>query len=75
MIERWEIFQANSNDEDEDGVQQDQCKLTSDIRELTSCLDCVLPELERLQRGTESPSVRDMENSICKLQGKSEDVQ
>ncbi|TSV02078.1 Nesprin-2 [Bagarius yarrelli] len=67
VIERWEILQANSNDDNELSVQQDQCKLTSDLRELTSCLDSVLPELERLQRGKESPSVQDMENSICKL--------
>lgn len=58
VIERWEILQAH-------GAQR---KLTSDLGELTTWLDCVLPELERLQRGKDDrPSIQDVESSIRKL--------
>lgn len=68
MIERWELLQAGTQAKGEDlGTQQDYCKLTSDLGEVMTWLDCVLPELERLQGGKEHPSIRDMESSIRKL--------
>ncbi|KAB5582142.1 hypothetical protein PHYPO_G00183770 [Pangasianodon hypophthalmus] len=68
VIERWEILQARTQANAEDlGAQHHHHKLTSDLGEITTWLDRVLPELERLQRGKEHPSIRDMESSICKL--------
>lgn len=64
MIERWELLQAQGEDL---GARQDHHKLTSDLREVIAWLDCVLPELDRLQQGRERPSIQDMESSIHKL--------
>lgn len=58
VIERWEILQAQGEDL---GVP------TSDLGEVMAWLDCVLPELERLQQGKEHPSIQDMESSVHKL--------
>ncbi|KAF4089891.1 hypothetical protein AMELA_G00043410 [Ameiurus melas] len=58
VIERWEILQAHCA----------QRKLTSDLGELTTWLDCALLELERLERGKDDrPSVQDVESSVHKL--------
>ncbi|MCJ8731019.1 hypothetical protein PDJAM_G00191190 [Pangasius djambal] len=67
VIERWEILQARTQANGEDLGAQQNHKLNSDLGEITTWLDRVLPELERLQRGKEHPSIRDMESSICKL--------
>ncbi|GAA6088827.1 nesprin-1 isoform X1 [Tachysurus ichikawai] len=68
VIERWELLQARTQAKDEAlGAHLDRAKLISDLEEVKSCLDCVLPELWMLQRGKENPSIKDIENSICKL--------
>lgn len=64
MIERWELLQANA---DEFSAQQDYHKLTSDLEEVMSWLDSMLPELDRLPQRKEHPSIQDIENSVCKL--------
>lgn len=68
VIERWELLQARLQANSEyPGAHQEHHKLTSDLGEVMTWLDCVLPQLERLQRGKKPPSIRDMENSIRKL--------
>uniref|UniRef100_A0A8C2Z1H6 Spectrin repeat containing, nuclear envelope 2b n=1 Tax=Cyclopterus lumpus TaxID=8103 RepID=A0A8C2Z1H6_CYCLU len=69
VIERWELLQVqrfhSQTDVDQD-LEQWQ-KLNSDLRDLTSWLGRVLPELERLQSIEPSTSTRDIEVNIGKL--------
>lgn len=68
VIERWELLQAHTHANSEDlATHQDYHKLTSDLGEVMTWLDCVLPELERLRRGNEHPSIQDMERTIRNL--------
>uniref|UniRef100_A0AAY5L3K3 Spectrin repeat containing, nuclear envelope 2b n=1 Tax=Esox lucius TaxID=8010 RepID=A0AAY5L3K3_ESOLU len=69
VIERWELLQAQAHSDElciKQDLQQWQ-KLNSDLAEITSWLNHVLPELERLQRLTPATSVRDMEGNIGRL--------
>ncbi|KAK2883496.1 hypothetical protein Q8A67_017133 [Cirrhinus molitorella] len=66
VIERWELLQAQA-------VSKEQCssrdpqQLTSDLHDITSWLDCVTPELDRLQKPETSVSVEILEERVKQL--------
>ncbi|XP_051954461.1 nesprin-2-like [Xyrauchen texanus] len=66
VIERWELLQAQA-------VSKEQCStrdplpLTSDLNNITSWLDCVTPELDRLQKPETSASVEILEARVKQL--------
>ncbi|XP_045916269.1 nesprin-2 isoform X3 [Micropterus dolomieu] len=59
VIERWELLQARSRSYQHDGLQEPQ-ELISDLDDITSWLEDVIPELERLQQVDPAASVEDM---------------
>ncbi|MBN3317201.1 SYNE2 protein, partial [Atractosteus spatula] len=69
VIERWELFQAQALSEEiriKQNLQQWQ-QLNSDLRDITTWLNQVRPQLEQLQKLESSASIQDMENNIKKL--------
>uniref|UniRef100_A0A7N9AKC4 Spectrin repeat containing, nuclear envelope 2b n=1 Tax=Mastacembelus armatus TaxID=205130 RepID=A0A7N9AKC4_9TELE len=69
VIERWELQEAQKFQSEMD-IRQDLeqwQKLNSDLRDVTSWLGRVLPELGRLQQIAPSTSVRDIEVNVRKL--------
>ncbi|XP_077075807.1 nesprin-2a [Siphateles boraxobius] len=66
VIERWELLQAQA-------VSKEQCctrdpqQLTSDLHDITSWLDRVIPELDRLQKPETSASVKVLEERVKQL--------
>ncbi|KAM7395095.1 hypothetical protein PAMA_006717 [Pampus argenteus] len=59
VIERWELHQAQSRS-DQHADPQEPPKLTSDLADITSWLENVIPELERLQQSDPAASIDDM---------------
>lgn len=59
MIERWELVRAQSRQQA--GPQEPQ-QLTSDLDDITSWLEAVIPELELLQQSDPAASISDMED-------------
>ncbi|KAG7240906.1 hypothetical protein INR49_026229, partial [Caranx melampygus] len=66
VIERWELIQAQSRNEQQAGPPQPK-QLTSDLHDITSWLEDVIPELERLQMTNPVPSIEDMETKAKEL--------
>lgn len=66
VIERWELLQAQA-------VSKEQCssrdpqQLTSDLHDITSWLDRVIPELDRLQKPETAVSVVILEERVKQL--------
>lgn len=56
VIERWELLQAQSRSDLRAGPQE----LTSDLDDITSWLENVMPELESLQQSDPSASIEDL---------------
>lgn len=59
MIERWELLRAQSRQQA--GPQEPQ-RLTSDLDDITSWLEAVIPELELLLQSDPAASMADMES-------------
>ncbi|XP_035534355.1 nesprin-2 isoform X4 [Morone saxatilis] len=59
VIERWELLQAQSRTDQHAGPQEPQ-QLMSDLDNITSWLENVIPELERLQQSDPAASIEDM---------------
>ncbi|XP_023808480.1 nesprin-2 isoform X4 [Oryzias latipes] len=59
VIERWELVRAQSRQQA--GPQEPQ-QLTSDLDDITSWLEAVIPELELLQQSDPAASISDMED-------------
>lgn len=59
VIERWELHQAQRRSNQHAGPQEPQ-KLTSDLDDITSWLENVIPELDRLQQSDPAASIDDM---------------
>ncbi|KAM7367651.1 hypothetical protein PAMP_013936 [Pampus punctatissimus] len=59
VIERWELHQAQSRS-DQHADPQEPPKLTSDLADITSWLENVIPELDRLQQLDPAASIDDM---------------
>lgn len=68
VIERWELLQAQAQ-----AVSKEQCstrdpqQLTSDLHDITSWLERVSPELERLQKPEVSATVEMLEARVKEL--------
>uniref|UniRef100_A0A3B4YV88 Nesprin-2-like n=1 Tax=Seriola lalandi dorsalis TaxID=1841481 RepID=A0A3B4YV88_SERLL len=60
VIERWELLQAQSRS-DQQASPQEPRQLTSDLDDITSWLENVIPELDRLQPSNPAASIEDME--------------
>ncbi|KAK5852700.1 hypothetical protein PBY51_006550 [Eleginops maclovinus] len=59
VIERWELLQAQSRS-DLNADSQEPQNLSSDLDDITSWLENVTPELERLQQSDPAASIEDM---------------
>ncbi|XP_054474146.1 nesprin-2-like [Anoplopoma fimbria] len=59
VIERWELIQAQSRSDQHAGPQEAR-HLTSDLDDITSWLENVTPELERLQQSDPAANIKDM---------------
>ncbi|KAI3364132.1 hypothetical protein L3Q82_010949, partial [Scortum barcoo] len=59
VIERWELLKARSRSDQHAGPQEPQ-HLAADLDDITSWLENVIPELERLQRSDPAASIEDM---------------
>ncbi|KAL3052241.1 hypothetical protein OYC64_004900 [Pagothenia borchgrevinki] len=59
VIERWELIQAQSRSDLHADPQEPQ-NLSSDLDDITSWLENVTPELERLQQSDPAASIEDM---------------
>lgn len=59
VIERWELLQAQSRSDLHAGPPEPQ-RLTSDLDKITSWLEKLIPELERLQQSDPAASIEDM---------------
>lgn len=59
MIERWELLEAQTRTNLQAGPQDPQ-QLTSDLDDITSWLESVIPGLEALQRSDPAAGVEDM---------------
>ncbi|XP_035851599.1 nesprin-2 [Sander lucioperca] len=59
VIERWELLQARSRSDLHASSQEPQ-HLTSDLNDITSWLENVTPELERLQQSDPAAGIKDM---------------
>ncbi|XP_008295519.1 nesprin-2-like [Stegastes partitus] len=66
VIERWELLQAQSRCNQQVGPQQPQPP-TSDLDDITSWLENVIPELKRLQHSDPAASIKDMEAKAKEL--------
>ncbi|XP_071323734.1 nesprin-2a isoform X2 [Trachinotus anak] len=60
VIERWELLQAQSRSNQQAGPQEPQ-QLASDLDDITSWLENVIPEVDRLQLSNPAASIEDME--------------
>lgn len=65
VIERWELLQAQSRHGLQDGPRE-----LSDLDDVTSWLESVIPELHRLQQSDPASSVEEMEASAKELKVK-----
>ncbi|KAM9339272.1 nesprin-2a [Symphorus nematophorus] len=59
VIERWELLQAQSRSDVHAGPREPQ-QLTSDLDDITSWLENMIPELERLQQSEPAASIEEM---------------
>ncbi|TKS76359.1 Nesprin-2 KASH domain-containing protein 2 [Collichthys lucidus] len=59
VIERWELLRAQSRSDLHAGPPEPQ-RLTSDLDKITSWLEKLIPELERLQQSDPAASIEDM---------------
>ncbi|XP_071226495.1 nesprin-2a isoform X1 [Salvelinus alpinus] len=66
VIERWELLQAQARSNLLSGLRE-PCQLTSDLRDITSWLGWVTPELERVQVRETPTSIQDMEARVKQL--------
>ncbi|XP_052326819.1 nesprin-2 isoform X7 [Oncorhynchus keta] len=66
VIERWELLQAQARSNLLSGLRE-PCQLTSDLRDITSWLGWVTPELERVQVPETPTSIQDMEARVKQL--------
>ncbi|XP_036841097.1 nesprin-2 isoform X1 [Oncorhynchus mykiss] len=66
VIERWELLQAQARSNLLSGLRE-PCQLTSDLRDITSWLEWVTPELERVQVPETPTSIQDMEARVKQL--------
>uniref|UniRef100_A0A8C7F1N8 KASH domain-containing protein n=1 Tax=Oncorhynchus kisutch TaxID=8019 RepID=A0A8C7F1N8_ONCKI len=66
VIERWELLQAQARSNLLSGMRE-PCQLTSDLRDITSWLGWVTPELERVQVPETPTSIQDMEARVKQL--------
>ncbi|XP_029903714.1 nesprin-2a [Myripristis murdjan] len=66
VIERWELLQAQSRSGQQAGPREPQ-QLTSDLSDITSWLEHVVPELERLQQCDQAVSIEDMSTRAKQL--------
>lgn len=60
MIERWELLRAQSRCSQQSGTLDPQL-MTFDLDDVTSWLESVIPELERLSQAEPAGSIEDME--------------
>lgn len=70
MIQRWELLGAPKFNREESDVKLDLehwHKLNSDLSDVTSWLDRMLPELESLQRIAPSTGIGDFEVNVQRL--------
>lgn len=72
VIERWELLQAQSRSDQHAGPQEPQ-RLTSDLDDITSWLENVIPALESLRQSDPAVSIEDMAARAKELKVKSED--
>ncbi|XP_016380976.1 nesprin-2-like [Sinocyclocheilus rhinocerous] len=66
VIERWELLQAQAVSKEQCSTRDPQ-QLTSDLHDITSWLDHVTPELDRLQKPETSVSVEILEERVKQL--------
>ncbi|XP_051511030.1 LOW QUALITY PROTEIN: nesprin-2-like [Myxocyprinus asiaticus] len=66
VIERWELLQAQAVSKEQCSTRDPQ-QLTSDLNNITSWLECVTPELDRLQKPEISASVEILEARVKQL--------
>uniref|UniRef100_A0A4W6DP64 KASH domain-containing protein n=1 Tax=Lates calcarifer TaxID=8187 RepID=A0A4W6DP64_LATCA len=66
VIERWELLQAQSRSDQQADPQEPQ-QLTSDLDDITSWLENVTPELDRLRLSDPATSIEDMESRAKEL--------
>lgn len=59
VIERWELHEAQSRTDLDTGPEEPK-KLASDLDDITSWLESVIPELDRLQQSDPAASIDDM---------------
>lgn len=60
VIERWELLRAQSRCSQQSGSLDPQ-QMTFDLDDITSWLETVIPELERLSQSEPAGSIEDME--------------
>lgn len=60
VIERWELLKARSRCSERDGSEEPQ-QLRCDLDNITSWLENVIPELDRLQGSDPAASIEEME--------------
>uniref|UniRef100_I3JDY7 KASH domain-containing protein n=1 Tax=Oreochromis niloticus TaxID=8128 RepID=I3JDY7_ORENI len=60
VIERWELLKARSRCSERDGSEEPQ-QLRCDLDNITSWLENVIPELDRLQESDPAASIEEME--------------
>uniref|UniRef100_A0A8C2DIN0 KASH domain-containing protein n=1 Tax=Cyprinus carpio TaxID=7962 RepID=A0A8C2DIN0_CYPCA len=66
VIERWELLQAQAVSKEQCSCRDPQ-QLTSDLHDITSWLDRVTPELDRLQKPETAVSVEILEERVKQL--------
>ncbi|XP_016100038.1 nesprin-2-like [Sinocyclocheilus grahami] len=66
VIERWELLQAQAVSKEQCSTRDPQ-QLTSDLHDISSWLDHVTPELDRLQKPETSVSVEILEERVKQL--------
>ncbi|KAM4521617.1 nesprin-2a isoform 3-T4 [Odontesthes bonariensis] len=69
VIERWELLQAQSRCDQQTGPQEPQ-QLTSDLDDITSLLENMIPELQRLLKSDPAATIEDMEARAKELKEK-----
>lgn len=72
VIERWELLQAQSRSDQHAGPQEPQ-QLTSDLDDITSWLENVIPALESLRESDPAVSIEDMAARAKELKVKFKD--
>ncbi|KAM9354719.1 nesprin-2a isoform 2-T2 [Pholidichthys leucotaenia] len=60
VIERWELLQAQSRSNQQDGPREPQ-QLTDELDDIISWLNNMIPELDRRQQSNPGTSIEDME--------------